>query len=301
VGGGAPAPREARIFILQYVSRNVLLSVAQPYCLWVAPRRGCRFFVRGPGGGVQGWFFVAALAWARRGGARSAAASVGVVGCCQHDEAAASAAADEQSYVTMDASLTWRKGSCGATEFSSHVDCRFADRGAWHTAPGMNASRGKQQCARRCESCENCRFVSFSAVERDCSWYASCDTLIPGVGHETALVRQSQRKRRQGMQRAHQRRPSALLMLHVPKTGGTALSALLNGYSWQSSKWQREHGGVPLEQPIVLAKGTHVCFLAQLCVRDVLDHSRPLAGAARRSAVDRVASAQSERVASART
>lgn len=41
---------------------------------------------------------------------------------------------------------------------------------------GLNWIDAHKLCARRCEQCERCRYVSLSIRWNDCSWFHSCDT-----------------------------------------------------------------------------------------------------------------------------
>ena len=58
-------------------------------------------------------------------------------------------------------------GYCRPTDVGG--DCSTGRQGAWDRV------RSRHACLQRCDSCERCRFVSFSANLPDCSWYASCD------------------------------------------------------------------------------------------------------------------------------
>ena len=72
--------------------------------------------------------------------------------------------------------LDWRSGYCKATEFSSREsNCHSDSMGAWHVPSTGNVTDGRRRCAARCSRCHNCRFVSFSLENRDCSWYAACN------------------------------------------------------------------------------------------------------------------------------
>ena len=68
----------------------------------------------------------------------------------------------------------WRHGFCGVVErsVSSATPCRAKQsRGAWRDVDSAAA------CARLCQSCGHCKYVSFSPLDLDCSWFASCESL----------------------------------------------------------------------------------------------------------------------------
>ena len=58
-------------------------------------------------------------------------------------------------------------GFCKQTLFFS--DCRTAKYGAWQAPVSL------RECISACEGCARCKFVSFSAQNRDCSWFAGCN------------------------------------------------------------------------------------------------------------------------------
>jgi len=60
----------------------------------------------------------------------------------------------------------------GYCEPAFNGDCESDSKGAWTLA----AREPFSACYARCMACANCNFVSFSAKERDCSWYSECDT-----------------------------------------------------------------------------------------------------------------------------
>eukprot|EP00966_Prymnesium_polylepis_P289705 6691742-Prymnesium_polylepis.1 len=51
--------------------------------------------------------------------------------------------------------------------------------------------------------------------------------------------------------------PTALIVFHIAKTGGTALTSLLKGYSWRNLHQQRRH-----DLPLFLGQGLQRCFFA---------------------------------------
>ena len=91
-------------------------------------------------------------------------------------------------------------GYCAATDAGKLGDCAAGSKGcfAWpleaqrYTQPAGKL-RGLQACIRECLTCARCNFVSFSRVERDCSWYFECDLrkLHNGTatGHSSVRVR----------------------------------------------------------------------------------------------------------------
>ena len=59
--------------------------------------------------------------------------------------------------------------------------------------------RNLSACLAFCAGCQRCRFISYSEIGRDCSWYNACDTsrLEPSwLRHRTAQVRHVPRPRR---------------------------------------------------------------------------------------------------------
>lgn len=61
-----------------------------------------------------------------------------------------------------------RPGTCGVTEFGTS-DCGSGDQGAW-------VHRGSlAECVQRCVCCARCRYVSYSKIHSDCSWFHECD------------------------------------------------------------------------------------------------------------------------------
>lgn len=93
-----------------------------------------------------------------------------------------------------------RAGYCGATVGPATLgsECAAADRqGTFLGAVDLDA------CRRQCESCDACRFVSYSATKRDCTWFDECDltrlytSVYDGASYTTVQVRPSPRRRRQ--------------------------------------------------------------------------------------------------------
>ena len=170
-------------------------------------------------------------------------------------------------------SLQWLPGVCAVTEFSSRMAvCRTDKSGAWHMMPTADEGAGRRGCAKRCRLCRNCRFVSYSMVDNDCSWYADCNLRALGDSpsdHHSAQVKSGariseltrpHRSRRRG-QPPHAP-PTALMIYHIAKTGGTALGSLLNGHGWNARKLELQQQGRQLLLPLVLPDGMHGCFFA---------------------------------------
>ena len=64
----------------------------------------------------------------------------------------------------------WLPGHCGTTS-EQGAQCRHGDsQGA---AAGV---RNLSACLAFCAGCPRCRFISYSEIGRDCSWYNACDT-----------------------------------------------------------------------------------------------------------------------------
>ena len=60
-------------------------------------------------------------------------------------------------------------GACGATENGG--DCATDSQGAWPMAPPRHSLA---TCIAMCRCCERCRYISYSAQNEDCSWFAAC-------------------------------------------------------------------------------------------------------------------------------
>ena len=169
--------------------------------------------------------------------------------------------------------LQWLPGYCAVTEFSSRMALCSTDKsGAWHMLPTDDAVKGQHSCAKRCMRCRNCRFVSYSMSQNDCSWYAECNLRALGdnkfqTDHHSAQVKSD----RIELTRPHRSRfhlqpshapPTALFFYHMSKTGGTALGNLLSGFAWRSRKRELQQQGRQLLLPLVLPDGMHGCFFA---------------------------------------
>ena len=71
----------------------------------------------------------------------------------------------------------WRllgPGHCGPTAASERCDAGQHGASVEHKRTKITSL---EQCAARCYNrCTGCAFVSFSEAQKDCSWYARCDT-----------------------------------------------------------------------------------------------------------------------------
>lgn len=86
------------------------------------------------------------------------------------ERAAARAAAARRPTAPSASGLRRADGYCEKTVGFS--DCRAGAIGSYDQGP---ASRSLDECVAACRACRNCRFVSFSAANRDCSWFSACD------------------------------------------------------------------------------------------------------------------------------
>jgi len=85
----------------------------------------------------------------------------------------------------------WRHGSCGLPAAKSTVvstSCGSSDHtrssGSWRGVADAAA------CARLCAGCGQCRFISYSPLDSDCSWFARCsDTLVQIKAHRGSATR----------------------------------------------------------------------------------------------------------------
>lgn len=72
-----------------------------------------------------------------------------------------------------------RPGHCGATrmheEFWDRRACTCKASGAWSLPPNMlRRPDASQWCLEQCANCTNCRHISVSLEQRECSWHAEC-------------------------------------------------------------------------------------------------------------------------------
>ena len=89
-------------------------------------------------------------------------------------------------------------GYCAATASNQRGDCAAGAKGCFPWPPEARVApsgklRGLQACIQLCLQCHRCSYVSFSRLERDCSWYHACDLsrLHDGAatGHASLRVR----------------------------------------------------------------------------------------------------------------
>lgn len=113
----------------------------------------------------------------------------------------------------------WSEGYCAATAFGG--DCSTQDQGAWVTATA-------DKCVDACRRCERCQFVSYKKAAHECSWYNECDVARLLRSPSGFRTREVARKRLNGHRKPFvTSRPSALIVYHTAKTGGTSLLSLL--------------------------------------------------------------------------
>ena len=70
---------------------------------------------------------------------------------------------------------TRHAGFCAVTP-ADPGDCDHDGSGSWGLEDRMQSI---DACAERCALCANCRYISFSFENRECSWYKEC----PGFPH----------------------------------------------------------------------------------------------------------------------
>ena len=85
--------------------------------------------------------------------------------------------------------VTWHRGACGVTKAGEGGHCGepgSAGKGSW-------TARSAEACARLCEGCGECKVVSFSPTDHDCSWFQRCELSklqkSPHSWHHTLIVR----------------------------------------------------------------------------------------------------------------
>ena len=69
---------------------------------------------------------------------------------------------------------TWRLGYCSSVTAGKRASCDTDTSGTWKVWDGLNAT-GMHTCATRCQACDRCRFVSYSARFGDCDWFTACN------------------------------------------------------------------------------------------------------------------------------
>jgi hypothetical protein len=138
-------------------------------------------------------------------------------------------------------SLEWKEGVCGATTFSSSAqDCENGMSGAWHMSKLTRKDEDalRESCVERCMRCARCRFISFSIVWGDCSWYHDCEMgalkrKLGGAiinGYSSARVRETVALPPPAAEPRWQPPlpgPSLVLVYHIPKTGGACHELLI--------------------------------------------------------------------------
>lgn len=71
-----------------------------------------------------------------------------------------------------------RQGHCGPTNEGEEGHCNTGDRGSLRLFDRTFNLTDELSCVRFCtEKCARCKYVSFSARGKDCSWYNECKTL----------------------------------------------------------------------------------------------------------------------------
>ena len=90
----------------------------------------------------------------------------------------------------------------GGPEFAAPIaedaGCRRDAQGSFPLGLAQSADwqAASRACLALCADCAQCRYVSISVQEHDCSWYARCDVLRlrnAGLGHRTFVVDQRMR------------------------------------------------------------------------------------------------------------
>ena len=76
----------------------------------------------------------------------------------------------------------WRKATPGYCDrvrlyglAASIGDCEAGARGSWPLRAGYNSSAAADACLKHCLGCGRCRYISWSAEERLCTWVHDCD------------------------------------------------------------------------------------------------------------------------------
>ena len=75
-------------------------------------------------------------------------------------------------------------GYCSATEVGEGALCDPADvKGTW-------LQPSASDCVAACKRCSRCNFVSYNALDADCSWFLECPEVKkrPRTGHRTWRV-----------------------------------------------------------------------------------------------------------------
>ena len=76
----------------------------------------------------------------------------------------------------------WREATPGYCDRVQHYglaasigDCEAGARGSWPLRAGYNSSAAADACLKHCLGCGRCRYISWSAEERLCTWVHDCD------------------------------------------------------------------------------------------------------------------------------
>ena len=152
--------------------------------------------------------------------------------------------------------MMWSEGYCAATAFGG--DCTTQDQGAWRVATA-------DRCVDACRRCERCEFVSYNNKARECSWYAKCDVaklLRNPAGFRTREVARKRPNGRGGSDRKPfvTSRPSALILYHTAKTGGTSLLTLL--FDMQRRRARLDPQSNEHWPGFIFKYGTEQCFFS---------------------------------------
>jgi hypothetical protein len=97
------------------------------------------------------------------------AVELGTVWDERHDNASCAHAALHAPKGVLPEGVSQGNGACGATENGG--DCATDSQGAWPMAPSRHSLA---TCIAMCRCCERCRYISYSAQNEDCSWFAKC-------------------------------------------------------------------------------------------------------------------------------
>ena len=75
------------------------------------------------------------------------------------------------------------RGVCALTETGDRGDCQMGEKGSLR-------AYNKRECAQFCRRCSRCRFISFSQLDLDCSWFHDCPEQLGqhGTDHLTYQV-----------------------------------------------------------------------------------------------------------------
>ena len=80
-------------------------------------------------------------------------------------------------------------GYCQTTTTGDGGDCLAGMKGNWPMAevgPDSTWHHAVGACAQKCNACPQCNAISLSLIEKDCSWYQSCEHPTLGGGVSTA-------------------------------------------------------------------------------------------------------------------